>query len=207
MSADARPDDRSADAPLHPSLEPLAWLLGTWTGTGVGGYPTVESFRFAQEVVVSSDGSPALRWSSRSWLLDEQGRVVRAGASESGAWRRPQASDGPDVPARTSDEPDVPARTSDEPDVPARTSDEPDVELVLAHGTGHVEVWVGRTDGSRVELATDLVAGTVTAKSVTAGTRLYGLVDGDLLWAYDMAAVGQPLQPHLSATLRRAPAG
>ena len=121
-------------------------------------------------------------------MLDEQGRVVRAGASESGAWRRPPHG----------------ATT---PDVPAPTPAEPDVELVLAHGTGHVEVWVGRTDGSRVELATDLVAGTATAKSVTAGRRLYGLVDGDLLWAYDMAAVGQPLQPHLSATLRRSPAG
>jgi THAP4-like, heme-binding beta-barrel domain len=32
---------------------------------------------------------------------------------------------------------------------------------------------------------------------------LYGLVDGELMWAFDMAAVDQPLQPHLSARLRR----
>ena len=44
---------------------------------------------------------------------------------------------------------------------------------------------------------------TATAKEVTAGHRLYGLIDTDLGWAYDMAAFGQPLQPHLSAQLKR----
>jgi THAP4-like, heme-binding beta-barrel domain len=38
---------------------------------------------------------------------------------------------------------------------------------------------------------------------VRAGHRLYGLAGADLAWAYDMAAVGQPLQPHLSAQLKR----
>lgn len=79
----------------------------------------------------------------------------------------------------------------------------PPVELVLAHGTGHVEIWYGEVTEQRVELGTDLVAGSTTAKQVSAGTRLYGLVEGDLMWAYDMAAVGQPLQPHVSARLRR----
>jgi hypothetical protein len=44
---------------------------------------------------------------------------------------------------------------------------------------------------------------TATAKEVTAGRRLYGLVGTDLGYAYDMAAVGQPLQPHASAQLKR----
>ena len=56
-----------------------------------------------------------------------------------------------------------------------------------------------RPTGAKIELQTDVVARTETSKDYTAGHRLYGLVDGDLLWAYDMAAVGQPLQPHLSA--------
>jgi hypothetical protein len=47
------------------------------------------------------------------------------------------------------------------------------------------------------------VARTATAKDVSAGHRLYGLVKGQLMWAYDMAAEGQPLQPHLWATLNR----
>ena len=54
---------------------------------------------------------------------------------------------------------------------------------------------------------TDAVARTETAKEYTAGKRLYGNVEGDLLYAYDMAAVGQPLQPHLWARLQRAVTG
>jgi hypothetical protein len=78
------------------------------------------------------------------------------------------------------------------------------LELLLAHPTGFVEIWVGQADGAKIELRTDAVARTSTAKDYTAGHRLYGLVNGDLLWAYDMAAMGQPLQPHLSATLKKA---
>ena len=44
---------------------------------------------------------------------------------------------------------------------------------------------------------------TETAKEVTAGHRLYGLVEGDLWFAYDMAAQGQELQPHLWGKLVR----
>ena len=78
------------------------------------------------------------------------------------------------------------------------------VELLLAHNTGFVEIWYGEAAGGKLELATDAIARTESAKEVTAGTRLYGNVEGDLLYAYDMAAMGQPLQPHLWARLQRA---
>ena len=52
-------------------------------------------------------------------------------------------------------------------------------------------------------MATDFVARTPTAKEVTGGHRLYGIVEGALLYAQEMAAVGQPLSPHLSARLIR----
>ena len=78
-----------------------------------------------------------------------------------------------------------------------------DVEVLLAHHTGVVEVLVGRVAFRRAELASDLVARTATAKEVTATTRLYGAVDDDLGHVLEMAAVGQPLQPHLSVRLRR----
>ena len=68
---------------------------------------------------------------------------------------------------------------------------------MLAHPTGFAEIWYGEVDGTKLELATDVVVRTESAKEYTAGKRLYGLVEGHLLWAYDMAAMGQPLQSHL----------
>jgi len=41
------------------------------------------------------------------------------------------------------------------------------------------------------------------AKAYNAATRMYGYVEGELMWAMDMAAMGHPLQSHLSARLKR----
>jgi hypothetical protein len=54
-----------------------------------------------------------------------------------------------------------------------------------------------------VELATDAVLRTVTAKEVSSGQRLYGIVEGALLYAQEMSAMGRPMAPHLSARLLR----
>ena len=58
---------------LHERLEPLAFLVGTWRGLGVVGYPTIEDGRYEQEVVFAHDGRPFLEYSSRTWLLDADG--------------------------------------------------------------------------------------------------------------------------------------
>ncbi len=158
------------DAELHPDLAPLAFLLGRWEGAGVGGYPTIESFQFGQEVSFSHNGKPYLIYTSRTWRLDAEGRIGPPLSTEAGFWR-PQP--------------------------------EGKVELVLAHPTGITEIYLGEVSGHRVDLATDIVARTSSAKEVTAGRRLYGLIGEDLGWAYDMAAVGQPLQSHISAQLKR----
>jgi THAP4-like, heme-binding beta-barrel domain len=169
---------------IHPDLAPMEFLLGRWEGAGIGGYPTIESFRFGQEIEFSHNGKPFLSYVSRTWRLDEEGRIGLPLGTESGFWRpRPDNQ----------------------------------VEVMLAHPTGIVEIYLGEITGTRIEIATDVVARTATAKEVTAGHRLYGLAGpdlahaalahADLAYAYDMAAMGQPLQPHLSAQLKRVSSG
>jgi hypothetical protein len=170
------PDGSGVEVPEE--LRPLSWLIGRWVGVGTGQYPTIEDFRFGQEVVFSTDGRPFLTYMSRSWLLDDEGERVRPLATEAGFWR-PRPNNG--------------------------------IELTLAHPTGYAEQWVGSLEvtgienavitGARANLRTDVVTRSESAKEYSAGERLYGLVEGRLLWTYDMEAEGQPMQNHLAATL------
>lgn len=84
-----------------------------------------------------------------------------------------------------------------------RARPEGHMEMVLAHSSGISEIWYGQAEPAKLELHTAGVGFTESAKEVTGGSRIYGLVEGDLLYAYDMAAVGQELQPHLWARLQR----
>ena len=77
------------------------------------------------------------------------------------------------------------------------------VELLLAHPTGYAEIWYGEIDGPRLTMATDLVARTVAASEYTAGQRMYGLVEGTLMYAIDAAAGGHPMQSQLWGKLNR----
>lgn len=85
-----------------------------------------------------------------------------------------------------------------------RVQPEGRVEALITQPTGIAEVLVGQVVDGTVELATHTVAVTPTAKQVDATGRRYALADdGVLTFSHDMAAVGQPLQHHLSARLRR----
>ena len=55
---------------------------------------------------------------------------------------------------------------------------------------------------ARARIATQWVGRVPSAKPVDAGDRLYGLMNGELMWTYDMAAVGQEMQNHLWARLK-----
>ena len=58
-------------------------------------------------------------------------------------------------------------------------------------------------DPPRSEMGRPGVARPAPAMASAGGTRLYGYVNGDLLYAFDMAAMGKELQPHTHAQLRR----
>jgi hypothetical protein len=78
------------------------------------------------------------------------------------------------------------------------------VEALITQPTGIAEIAVGRAAGDTIDLTTHQVALTPTAKQVEATRRRYTLTDDDTLtFAFDLAAVGRPLQHHLSASLRR----
>jgi hypothetical protein len=160
---------------LHPALSALVPYVGVWRGRGRGGYPTIEDFDYGQEIRISHDGRPFLQYESRTWLIEEDGTPIRPSHREAGWWR-PVMADG-------------------------KATGE--LEVLLSSPNGIMELYVGRIDGVRVELVTDAVLRTVTAKEVTGGHRLYGIVEGALLYAQDMSAVGQPLTSHLSARLLR----
>ncbi len=79
-----------------------------------------------------------------------------------------------------------------------------DVELVVAGAEGIVELYVGtaRTTTSW-ELTTDVLARTPDAPDVTRAVRLYGIVDGALMYAIDRAGPDELPRPWMSARLER----
>lgn len=82
--------------------------------------------------------------------------------------------------------------------------EERDVEVVLVSPTGIAEVYDGEVVFRKIEIRTIGIGRTPSAKEVLGLHRLYGIVeDGDLAYAADMKAVGQDLQPHFSAKLKK----
>lgn len=180
---------------LAPEVYPLAWLVGRWHGEGVVGYPGIDESAFTQDVAFTHDGGPYLAYTSTIRLVlapDDAAALTDPDAAqasaepgpvwstESGYWRVP-----PERPDGLAD-------------------DQVPVEVLLADPSGHLSLYLGAAGNGRVDLVSDLVARTSSGAEVTAGKRLYGLVHGDLMWAFDLAAFGHPMQTYASARLVRA---
>ena len=165
-----RPEPVTA-APIPPEVAPLTALVGTWRGVGTGEYPTIETFRYTQEIEFRPiPGKPLLAYRSATRHRDDD-RPLHA---ESGFLRLV----GPGS-----------------------------VELVVAQASGITEIAEGLVDvevgTTELLLTSTAIAGSSTAKPVTATERRYRVTGDDLVADLAMAAMGQPLIHHLHASLRR----
>ena len=199
------------DVDLPAELVPLSWLIGVWEGSGVVAYRVGDEVReheFGQRVAFSHDGTPHLQYSCSAWLLpdadagdDAQPRPL---FSEIGYWRlsRPlgDADDGPAMLPGTG----APIfQTAEAVETLRNGRGAFDIEVLLVQPGGVSELYLGEINGPRIDLATDAVLRSSTAKEYAAATRLYGLVDDHLLWAWDIAALGQDLRTHASGRMGR----
>lgn len=151
--------------PLHPDLEPIAFLLGTWRGSGRGDYPTIEGFTYEEEIGFTHVGKPFLFYHQRTWGADGRPLHTEAG------YLRPVGADG--------------------------------AELVIAQPTGITEIHAGPLEDRTLRLRSLQVGLTPTAVDVRSTARTITVAGDELRYELDMAAVGQPMQFHLEATLLR----
>ncbi|MBN9157424.1 MULTISPECIES: FABP family protein [unclassified Microbacterium] len=203
--------DLPSDLPAD--IVPLSWLLGVWEGTGVIDYDVPDPdggedhrFRgeFAHRVSFSHDGGPFLNYAATATFTPEEGESV-ALVAESGYWRLARPADAQDagpalLPPRESRSA---ARTVDDVEALRLPEGGFAIEVSIAHSDGTLELYLGRIDGPRIDIATDAIVRAEGAKEYGAASRMYGLVDGHLLWAWDIAALGAGLGSHASARLAK----
>ncbi len=204
------------DTTLPAEIAPLSWLLGIWEGSGIVAYQVgdeTREYEFGQRVAFTQDGTPHVQYSSSTWLFgapddaapdDAEAPAPTPLFAEIGYWRlaRPlgTADAGPGMLPGIGD----PVFTTAEEVETLRTPDGAfELEVSIIHPGGVNELYLGQVKGPRIDLATDAVVRSASAKEYAAATRLYGLVDEHLLWAWDIAALGQELRTHASGRLAR----
>ncbi|WP_435746568.1 FABP family protein [Microbacterium sp. PMB16] len=190
---------------LPADIVPFAWLIGVWEGTGVIDYPVGEERlqgEFTHRVSFSHDGGPFLNYSGTATFTGEDQSASIPLIAESGFWRLSRPADTTDAgpallpPLAASD-----ARTVDDVESLRGENGAFPIEVSLAHSDGILEFYLGEINGPRVDIASDAIVRAAGTKDYSAASRMYGLVDGHLLWAWDIAALGTPLRAHASARL------
>ncbi|MBD8061787.1 FABP family protein [Oceanitalea stevensii] len=188
---------------LAPEVYPLAWLVGSWRGYGVMAYPGVPEQPLVHEMTFDHDGGPYLRCTSTLWAVDAEhsSSVSQEMPGAVGAELLAKAEVWATETAYWRVSPAAPGEPSDSETPPGQRST--DIEVLVAQPTGHVVVYVGSVRPARIDIVSDAVVRTASAQDVSASSRMYGLVQGDLLWVEELAAFGQELQSYASGRLSR----
>jgi THAP4-like, heme-binding beta-barrel domain len=84
-----------------------------------------------------------------------------------------------------------------------RVRDKEVLEVVLSHNSGTNEGWLGLIRGPKIQLAMDKTYESPSAKAIAAGSRLYGLVEGQLFTSLDVEKDGHELQAYMWSSLER----
>lgn len=205
---------------LPPELVPLAWLIGEWEGDGMIEYTVDGETRrhpFRQRIVFAHGEQPYLEYSATAWLLpDEEAAAGDDGDApgvellthERGFWRLARPRTAGDVgPGMLPASEPAPMPDAEAVEQLRNAEGGFDLEVSIAHPTGVIELYYGMIRGPRIDLATDGVLRAAGAADYRAATRLYGLVQQRLFWAWDIAALDQELATHASAQLDRVGGG
>lgn len=192
---------------LPADLAPLAWLVGVWEGTGVIDYPVGDDRlqgEFTHRVSFSHDGGPFLNYSATATFTGEDSAVSIPLVAETGFWRLScPATDADPGPGLLPPRAEQVVRTVDDVEALRAASGGFPIEVSIAHADGMLELYLGEINGPRVDIASDAIVRGAGAKEYGAATRLYGLVDNHMLWAWDIAALGTPMRAHASARLAK----
>ncbi|GAB4086559.1 hypothetical protein GCM10028784_31890 [Myceligenerans cantabricum] len=171
---------------LAPEVYPLAWLAGTWSGSGVIDHPAIGKKQFTQVLTFDHDGGPYLRFESTLRVADGAPADAAGTPAEDVVW---------------STETGYWRVSSDRPD--GLGEERHALEVVVADAAGRMTLYVGAAGEGRIDLASDAIARTSTSSDVRASKRLYGLVEGRLMWVEELAAFGEPLRSYASGELDR----
>ncbi len=188
------------DLPIE--LTPFTFLLGDWRGSGIVSYSIDESANETEFFQTASFRPLTLgKLEFSAEVKDGSGNLV---AQERGYFSlsRPASSSDAGPGLLPSDGTKL-LTVREDLELWRNKNGGFDIEALIVNPQGVAELYFGQIKGARIDLATDAVLRSPNAKEYNAGTRLMGLVEGALLWAWDMAALGQPLKSHASARLEK----